>query len=151
MNADNLPESTRTIAAELRVCRTFLLKGCGGLDTEGRKEAVHSLRLSITALDDALDHLANPSVECTCDPPIGHGSFQVGGVIHADCPVHGIEHEAETQIIDAVPRGTRLRNASMTGRICTPRVVEPVGPAETPLETERRMDFQADADRSEYR
>lgn len=42
---------------ELRTIRGYALRCAGTLDSAGRAEAVHSLRLSLTALDDCLDAL----------------------------------------------------------------------------------------------
>lgn len=51
------PSTVRGALAEIRVCRGFLLGSVGTLDKARESEAVHSLRLALTALDDCIDAL----------------------------------------------------------------------------------------------
>jgi hypothetical protein len=54
--------------------------GCAGaLDAAGETEAVHSLRLSLTALDDCLEALKQPEpLTRVLQPITGEGLFELG-------------------------------------------------------------------------
>lgn len=74
---NDAPAARTRVAKELRVCRSHMLASAGVLDTEGETEAVHSLRLSLTTLDDCLDALESRHTCPLCGGINGH---------HTACP-----------------------------------------------------------------
>lgn len=55
--ADVARDPVRDVLANLRVCRRYMVACAGTLDETEETEALHSLRLSLTTLDDCLDRL----------------------------------------------------------------------------------------------
>jgi hypothetical protein len=72
----NQPAPVEQVIRELRTIRGYALKCAGALDTAGKSEAVHSLRMALCSLDDCLSELEKPEPPTSVMQPITDRSLK---------------------------------------------------------------------------